>query len=154
MLVAYLHRLSKGDNNLNDGFSVVAPISSKGRLVFAKTVRGSKAYLNVALLDVRQKDILLRLVESVYLIKEEYSLSSREVSKHNIERATMYVPPSEHESVLRFFEDCTNVLYAGLRCAQLPKYRTSMPGYQPCKRGLPASARLCCQDVCPRSPVT
>ena len=76
MLVAYLHRLSKGDTNLNDGFSVVAPISSKGQLVFVKTIRESKTYLNVALLDVRQKYVLLRLVESVYLIKEEYSFSA------------------------------------------------------------------------------
>ena len=79
MLVAYLHRLSKGDTNLNDGFSVVAPISSKGQLVFVKTIRESKTYLNVALLDVRQKYVLLRLVESVYFIKEEYSLSAGQV---------------------------------------------------------------------------
>ena len=79
MLAAYLHRLSKGDTNLNDGFSVVAPISSKGRLVFVKTFRGSKTYLNVALLDIRQKYVLLRLVESVYFIKEEYSLSAGQV---------------------------------------------------------------------------
>ena len=79
MLVAYLHRLSKGDTNLNDGFSVVAPISSKGRLVFGKTIRESKTYLNVALLDIRQEYVLLRLVESVYFIKEEYSLSAGQV---------------------------------------------------------------------------
>ena len=79
MLAAYLHRLSRGDTNLNDGFSVVAPISSKGRLGFVKTVRWSKTYLNVALLDVRQKYVLLRLVESVYFIKEEDSLSAGQV---------------------------------------------------------------------------
>lgn len=60
-LFAHRHRLSSALVNLNDGFSVVAPINYiKLRSTFI--MFKIETYLNQTLLEVRQKDVLVMVI--------------------------------------------------------------------------------------------